>query len=114
MQRRWWLQTGLPMAALSVAGAQWRLKPKERVRLNTELLPWALRAGNHCSDLMCLYYEEHFKVWAHSAFRPVASLSQAVHAPPWECLLCCGKRPCRHLPASVWERAAGGLHGCNA
>ena len=55
-------QTGLPMAALSVAGAQWRLKQGERVRLNTQLLPWALRAGTRSTDLMCLYYEEHFQV----------------------------------------------------
>lgn len=50
------------MAALSVAGAQWRLTPAERMQLNTQLLPWALRAGNLSTDLMCLYYEEHFKV----------------------------------------------------
>ena len=52
------------MAALSVGGAQWRLKHTERARLNTELLPWALRAGSQCSDLMCIYYEEHFQVKA--------------------------------------------------
>lgn len=54
------VQTGLPMAALSVAGAQWRLRPEERTRLNTQLLPWALRTGSSCADLVCLYYEEHF------------------------------------------------------
>lgn len=56
------VQTGLPMAALSVAGAQWRLRPEDRMRLNTQLLPWALRAGSGCADLMCIYYEEHFSV----------------------------------------------------
>ncbi|KAK9809688.1 hypothetical protein WJX73_005032 [Symbiochloris irregularis] len=55
------VQTGLPMAALSVAGAQWRLKQEDRVRLNSQLLPWALRAGSECADLMCIYYEEHFQ-----------------------------------------------------
>lgn len=57
-------QTGMPMTALSVAGANWRLKPEQRGRLFRELLPWALRAGHRCSDLMCLYYENHFHVRA--------------------------------------------------
>ncbi|KAK9865652.1 hypothetical protein WJX84_009450 [Apatococcus fuscideae] len=54
------VQTGLPMTGLAVAGAQWRLKPDQRQRLMSELLPWALRAGTRCHDLMCIHYEEHF------------------------------------------------------
>jgi len=57
-------QTGMPMAALSVAGAQWRLTGRERGRLAAELLPWALRAGTRCADLMCLPYERHLAVRA--------------------------------------------------
>ena len=55
-------QTGLPMTALSVVGAQWRLKPEDRRVLIREFLPWAVRAGARSADLMCLYYEEHFEV----------------------------------------------------
>ncbi|KAK9826739.1 hypothetical protein WJX81_003110 [Elliptochloris bilobata] len=55
------VQTGMPMAALSVAGAQWRLSGRDRSRLATELLPWALRSGMRCADLMCLPYERHLQ-----------------------------------------------------
>ena len=54
-------QTGMPMAALSVAGAQWRLSARDRGRLATELLPWALRSGMRCADLICLPYERHLQ-----------------------------------------------------
>ncbi len=50
------------MTGLAVAGAQWRLKPDQRQRLIADLLPWALRAGTRCHDLMCIHYEEHFSV----------------------------------------------------
>ena len=50
------------MAALSILGAQWRLKSNERAFLLAELLPWAVQAGTRCADLMCLDYEQHFKV----------------------------------------------------
>lgn len=56
------MQTGLPMTALSVAGAQYRLPPSDRAVLTRDFLPWALRAGTRSTDLMCLYYEEHFDV----------------------------------------------------
>ncbi|KAK9817023.1 hypothetical protein WJX72_008485 [[Myrmecia] bisecta] len=55
------VQTGMPMTALSVLGAQWRLKPEQRARLLSEYVPWALRAGARSADLMSLYYEEHFQ-----------------------------------------------------
>ena len=50
------------MTALSVMGAQWRLKSADRAVLLSEFLPWAVRAGVRSADLMCLYYEEHFEV----------------------------------------------------
>jgi ubiquinone biosynthesis protein COQ4 len=53
------VQTGLPMAALSIAAGQAKLKPEQQVLLTTQLLPWAGRAGARCHDLMCLYYETH-------------------------------------------------------
>ena len=56
------LQTGMPMPALSVLGASWRLKPEERSLLLGTYIPWALHAGSRSADLMCLYYERHFEV----------------------------------------------------
>lgn len=53
-------QLGLPSAAAAVAGAAWRLKPADRRRLFTQLVPWAARAGARSADLLCLFYEEHF------------------------------------------------------
>lgn len=50
------------MTALSVVGAQWRLKSADRAVLIRELVPWAVRAGARSADLMSLYYEEHFEV----------------------------------------------------
>ena len=50
------------MAALSVLGAQFRLKAEDRSRLMTDLVPWAIQAGSRCADLMCLRYENHFQV----------------------------------------------------
>lgn len=50
------------MTGMAVAGAQFRLKPDDRALLNTTYLPWALRAGMQCSDLMNVYYEKHFEV----------------------------------------------------
>ena len=55
-------QTGLPMTALSVVGAQWRLKPQDRRLLWSQYMPWALRAGAAAPDLLCLHYERHFEV----------------------------------------------------
>ena len=56
------VQTGMPMPALSVLGASWRLKPEERSLLLGTYIPWALHAGSRSADLMCLYYERHFEV----------------------------------------------------
>lgn len=55
-------QTGLPMTGLAVLGAQYRLQPDDRVVLQRHYLPWALRAGSRCGDLMSIYYERHFEV----------------------------------------------------
>jgi len=55
-------QTGMPMTGLAVMGAQFRLAPHDRVLLQQQFLPWALRAGNNCHDLMSIYYEHHLQV----------------------------------------------------
>lgn len=54
------MQTGLPMTAMAVAAGQFRLKGEDRRLLNEVYLPWALRAGSQCVDLMPLYFEKHF------------------------------------------------------
>ena len=54
------VQTGLPVGALSLAAAA-RLKARQRRQLFNEQLPWAFRAGRTCPDLICLFYEEHLE-----------------------------------------------------
>lgn len=56
------LQTGLPMTGLAVLAGEIRLAGPLRRELNTVFLPWALKAGSHAADLMCIYYEEHLEV----------------------------------------------------
>eukprot|EP00882_Tetradesmus_deserticola_P026816 GHRQ01029616.1.p2 GENE.GHRQ01029616.1~~GHRQ01029616.1.p2 ORF type:complete len:172 (+),score=61.75 GHRQ01029616.1:271-786(+) len=55
------VQTGLPMAGMAVAGAQFKLSPQDRQLLWTTYLPWAAQAGLRSADLMCLYYEQHLQ-----------------------------------------------------
>lgn len=55
-----YVQTGLPMTALAVVGAQFRLPREDRLLLWRHYLPWALKAGMQSRDLMCIYYEQHF------------------------------------------------------
>ncbi len=50
------------MTGLAVLGAQYRLPATDRELLQRHYLPWALRAGSRCADLMCIYYEKHFEV----------------------------------------------------
>lgn len=52
--------TGLPMAALSVAGAAWRLPAAQRRLLKDVYLPWAARSGARAVDLMSVRYERMF------------------------------------------------------
>ncbi|GMH35323.1 hypothetical protein BSKO_03191 [Bryopsis sp. KO-2023] len=55
------IQTGLPMPALAVLGAQYRLRPEAREKLWFQQLPWAVRAATMSEDLMCMYYEKHLE-----------------------------------------------------
>ncbi|CAG9460290.1 unnamed protein product [Pedinophyceae sp. YPF-701] len=55
------VQTGMPMCALSVLGAQTRLRASDRQLLWSTYVPWAVRAGTRSRDLMCIYYENHLE-----------------------------------------------------
>eukprot|EP00873_Tetraselmis_striata_P023860 jgi/Tetstr1/444124/TSEL_032022.t1 len=55
------VQTGLPMAALSVMGGHLRLSAEKRATLFRVYLPWALSNGTRCSPLTGIYYERHFQ-----------------------------------------------------
>ncbi|KAL4448904.1 hypothetical protein ABPG77_007621 [Micractinium sp. CCAP 211/92] len=54
------VQTGLPMTGLAVLAGEWRLSSEDRALLNSQFLPWAVRAAARAPDLMCIYYEQHF------------------------------------------------------
>ncbi|XP_030956878.1 ubiquinone biosynthesis protein COQ4 homolog, mitochondrial [Quercus robur] len=53
-------QMYLPMCMLSVVGGTARFNEKQRKLFFQHYFPWALRAGLQCTDLMCIYYEQHF------------------------------------------------------
>lgn len=55
------LQTGIPMTALAVAAGELRQRGDARALFNARFLPWALRAGARCADLLPIYYERHFE-----------------------------------------------------
>jgi len=54
------IQTGLPVAALSVTVGQLQLSSDERHVLQTVYLPWAVRVGSKSTFLLNVYYEEEF------------------------------------------------------
>eukprot|EP00586_Coscinodiscus_wailesii_P008739 CAMPEP_0172523886 /NCGR_PEP_ID=MMETSP1066-20121228/293896_1 /TAXON_ID=671091 /ORGANISM="Coscinodiscus wailesii, Strain CCMP2513" /LENGTH=171 /DNA_ID=CAMNT_0013306981 /DNA_START=582 /DNA_END=1100 /DNA_ORIENTATION=- len=54
------IQTGLPVAALSVTAGQLRLTADERRVLRERYLPWAVNVGKKATFLMNVYYEEEF------------------------------------------------------
>ncbi|KAL2922195.1 Ubiquinone biosynthesis protein COQ4-like protein mitochondrial [Bienertia sinuspersici] len=47
-------------AGSRVIGGSARFNSKQRSLFLEHYLPWALRAGMNCTDLMCVYYERHF------------------------------------------------------
>ncbi|XP_075658183.1 ubiquinone biosynthesis protein COQ4 homolog, mitochondrial [Castanea sativa] len=53
-------QMYLPMCILSVVGGTARFNEKQRKLFFQHYFPWAVRAGLQCTDLMCIYYEQHF------------------------------------------------------
>ena len=56
------VQTGMPVAALSVLGAQMRLSTEERGHLWSGSVPWAVRTGLRCEHLMSVYYERYWEM----------------------------------------------------
>lgn len=52
------LQTGLPVAALSVTAGQMKLSGEDRRVLAEKYLPWAVRVGRDATFLLNIYYEE--------------------------------------------------------
>ncbi|KAH9772356.1 hypothetical protein WN944_020011 [Citrus x changshan-huyou] len=53
-------QMYLPMCFLSVIGGSARFSEKQRKLFFQHYFPWAIRAGMRSTDLMCVYYEQHF------------------------------------------------------
>lgn len=55
-----WRVTGLPVGLISTLVGPLRLPFSQRRLLLSTYLPWALRAGGECGDLMSFAYEQHF------------------------------------------------------
>ncbi|GAV57482.1 Coq4 domain-containing protein [Cephalotus follicularis] len=53
-------QMYLPMCLMSVVGGAARFNEKQRKLFFKHYFPWAIQAGMQCTDLMCVYYEQHF------------------------------------------------------
>ncbi|KAF7827963.1 ubiquinone biosynthesis protein COQ4-like protein, mitochondrial [Senna tora] len=53
-------QMHLPMCMMSVVGGTARFSQKQRKLFFQHYFPWAVRAGMQCTDLMCVFYEQHF------------------------------------------------------
>nr|GMD16779.1 ubiquinone biosynthesis protein COQ4 homolog, mitochondrial [Ipomoea batatas] len=53
-------QMMLPMCMMSVVGGTARFREKQRRLFYQHYFPWAMKAGLRCTDLMCVYYEQHF------------------------------------------------------
>ena len=53
------MHTRLPVAVLSATVGPLRLSQRDQRILCTKLIPWAITCRNS-SDLLCLFYEEHF------------------------------------------------------
>ena len=55
------MQTGLPVAALSVTVGSLQLNAEDRQIVNGLYLPWAVRVSSKATFLMNVYYEEEFE-----------------------------------------------------
>ncbi|CAD5183373.1 unnamed protein product [Musa acuminata subsp. malaccensis] len=53
-------QMFVPMCALSVVGGSSWFSRKQRALFFQHYLPWAVKAGVACTDLMSVCYEKHF------------------------------------------------------
>ena len=54
-----WRITGLPSCGLSTVIGPLRLTHAERYILLTQYIPWAMRSGTECEDLLLYDYEKH-------------------------------------------------------
>jgi len=54
------IQTGLPLCAFSATFGPLTLSWHERQVLITKIIPWAIRCGNNSTDLLNVWYENHF------------------------------------------------------
>jgi ubiquinone biosynthesis protein COQ4 len=59
------LQTGLPVAALSVTAGALQLSPHERQILSEVYLPWAVETSQQSECLMNVYFEQEFDTNLH-------------------------------------------------
>ncbi|KAI9092062.1 hypothetical protein K1719_017227 [Acacia pycnantha] len=71
-------QMYLPMCLMSVVGGTARFSERQRKLFYQHYFPWAIRAGMQCTDLMCVYYEQHF----HEDLEDVRRKWGIVPAPP--------------------------------
>lgn len=55
------IQTDLPMCWTGGLFGAIRLAPKQRQKYVNHYLPWALKCGHQCKQLMNVYYEKRFE-----------------------------------------------------
>ncbi|KAJ8612348.1 hypothetical protein CTAYLR_008366 [Chrysophaeum taylorii] len=70
------VQTGLPVAALSAVFGPLRLGPRQRAKLATKYIPWALREGQRATLLLSVHYEAELET-PLDALRASLSLTPA-------------------------------------
>lgn len=68
----------LPMCLMSVLGGTARFSDKQRSLFYQHYFPWARKAGARSTDLMCVYYENHF----HEDLEDVRRKWGIIPAPP--------------------------------
>ncbi|KAI8384599.1 ubiquinone biosynthesis protein Coq4 [Radiomyces spectabilis] len=73
-----WVQTGLPMTALSSLFGPLQLSWHERRRLYGTFVPWALQCGASCTPLMNVYFEKQF----HTPLGELRKSLGIIPAPP--------------------------------
>jgi len=56
-----YLQTGLPMCALSAVGGPLQLNPHQKIRFFTEYIPYAYNLHNKTTYMMNIYFEKHLE-----------------------------------------------------
>lgn len=67
--------TGLPVCALGGVLGQLKLDAADLSKLHRDYIPWAIRAGGHCGDLMSYTYEQNLE-------RPLVEVRQELNFEP--------------------------------